>query len=213
VKLYGKLQAGDKVVPEAGNPAFITAKEMEKAVGCRVRVLKAYHLPIIYATDKEDALKPAHPAADRSDGRLPLVAIPSDEEMEKRKPVSGYQREQMNRTREINRPHALFVHVGITMVVKKDLARGERRKGAVRQLSGLEREEGEHIPACLDLYESRRSQKRDGICGFCLNFFLLFRLCGPFFYLSNHGTSAPSVVPAARRLLPHRRDGQMRKSE
>jgi hypothetical protein len=39
LKLYGKLEAGDKVALEAGNLAFIMAKEMEKAVGCQVRVL------------------------------------------------------------------------------------------------------------------------------------------------------------------------------
>jgi hypothetical protein len=92
VKLYGKLRAGDKVVLETGNLAFIMAKEMEQWVGCRVRVFDAHHLPIIYATDKktdtEDALKPAHLAADRPDSRLPLVAVPGDEEMEKRKLVS-----------------------------------------------------------------------------------------------------------------------------
>jgi hypothetical protein len=40
VKLYEKPEAGDKVSLEAGNPAFIMAKEIGKAAGCRVRVLK-----------------------------------------------------------------------------------------------------------------------------------------------------------------------------
>jgi transposase len=157
--LYGKLRAGDKVALEAGNLAFIMAKEMEKAVGCQVRVLNAHHLPIIYATDKktdkEDAMKLAHLLTDRPDSRLPVVAIPSDEEMERRKLVSSYRREQKNRTGGINRLHGLFVHVGITTVVKKDLASAESRKETVKQLSGLERREAEHILGCLELYEQR----------------------------------------------------------
>ena len=43
LKLYGKLEAGDKVALEAGNPAFIMAKELEKAAGCQVRVLNPSH--------------------------------------------------------------------------------------------------------------------------------------------------------------------------
>jgi transposase len=159
LKLYGKLQAGDKVALEAGNLAFIMAKELEKAVGCQIRVLNAHHLPIIYATDKktdrEDALKLAQLMADRPDSRLPVVAIPGDEEMERRKLVSSYRREQRNRVHGINRLHALFVHEGITTVVKKDLASAERRKETVKQLSGLEREEAEHLLVCLAQYEQR----------------------------------------------------------
>jgi transposase len=159
VKLYGKLEAGDKVALEAGNLAFIMAKELEKAVGCQVRVLNPSHLAVIYATDKktdkEDALKLAHLVCDRPDSRLPIVAIPSDEEMAKRKLVSSDRREQRNRTAGINRLHGLFVHAGITTVVKKDLATEESRKEAVKQLEGPEREEAEHVVACLELYEQR----------------------------------------------------------
>jgi transposase len=159
VKLYGKLEAGDKVALEAGNLAFIMAKEMGKAVGCQIRVLNPHHLPIIYGTDaktdKEDALKLAHLVADRPDSRLPVVAVPSDEEMERRKLVSSYRREQEHRTGGINRLHGLFVHAGITTVVKKDLAGPEQRKETVKQLTGLEGKEAEHLLACLELYERR----------------------------------------------------------
>jgi transposase len=159
VKLYGKLEAGDKVCLEAGNLAFIMAKELEKAVGCAVRVLNPHHLPIIYATDKktdkEDALKLAHLVADRPDSRLPIVAIPSDQEMKRRKILSSYRREQKSRVQGINQLHALFVHVGITTVVKKELATDERRRETVKRLSGLERQEADHLVAVLKLHEER----------------------------------------------------------
>jgi transposase len=173
LKLYEKLEGGDKVALEAGNLAFILAKELEKIVGCRVRVLDAGHLPIIYATDKktdkEDALKLAHLVSDRPDSRLPIVPVPSDEEMERRKILANYRREQENRNRAINRLHALFVHEGITTVVKKDLSTGERRKETIAVLSGNEREEAEHLVACLELYdrqierlEKEMAEKADG---------------------------------------------------
>jgi transposase len=159
IKLYKLLRAGDKVCLEAGNLAFIIAKELEKAVGCRVRVLNPHRLAVIYATDKktdkEDALKLAQLAADRPDSRLPVVAVPSDEEMERRKLVGSYRREQKVRTQGINRLHGLFVHQGITTVVKKDLAGDEGRREAVRVLTGLERKEAEHVVSCLKLHEER----------------------------------------------------------
>jgi predicted amino acid dehydrogenase len=43
--LYKKLCSRDKVALEAGNLAFIMAKEMEAAVGCEIRVLNPSHLP------------------------------------------------------------------------------------------------------------------------------------------------------------------------
>jgi transposase len=159
LKLYEKLKAGDKVALEAGNMAFIMAKEMEKIAGCRAKVLNPHRLAVIYATDrktdKEDALKLAHPVTDRPDSRLPTVEIPSDEEMERRKLVSSYRREQKARVQGINRLHAAFVHAGITTVVKKDLKTGEAGREAVTQLSGTERREADRLLKCLDLHEER----------------------------------------------------------
>jgi transposase len=96
MKLYKKLRPTDKVCFEAGILAFIMAKEIEKAVGCRIRVLNPSHLPVIYATDnktdKEDALKLAHLLTDRPDSRLPLVPVPDDREMRRREILGSYRR-------------------------------------------------------------------------------------------------------------------------
>jgi transposase len=159
VKLYQKLEATDKVALEAGNLAFIMAKEIEKAVGCQVRVLNASHLPIIYLTDKktdkEDSLKLAHLLTDRPDERLPIVPVPSDQEMGRRKLVASYRREKKSRDQGVNQLHALFVHQGITTVVRKDLASAENRQEAVKALSSLEREEADHLLECLKLHDER----------------------------------------------------------
>jgi len=158
-KLYKKLLPTDKVALEAGNLAFIIAKEIEASVGCTVYVLNPHKLKMIYGsmkkTDKEDALKLAHIVEDFQEERLPVVPVPSEKEMNRRKILGGYRRVQQNRSREINKLHALFLAQGITTVTRKDLSTGEQRKGAIKVLTGLEREEAEYVVNCLSLHELR----------------------------------------------------------
>ena len=157
--LYRKLKATDAVALEAGNLAFMMAKELEAAVGRRVFVLNTHRLAVIcrsmQKTDQEDALKLAHILEDTREERLPVAPVPSDREMEWRKLVAAYRREQGSRNRALNRLHALFVGRGIPAVVKKDLAKAAEREETVRALDGLEREEAEYLLACLGLYEKR----------------------------------------------------------
>jgi len=157
--LYRKLRPQDKVALEAGNMAFIIAKEIEATVGSQVYVLNPSRLAVIYAsmkkTDKEDSLKLAHVLEDFREERLPVVAVPSEEEMGRRKLLASYRREQQSRNRAINRLHGLFMAHGITTMRRKDLATCWRRQEAAQQLGGIEREEAEHLLRCLDLYEAR----------------------------------------------------------
>ena len=165
--LYKKLCPQDKVALEAGNLAFIMAKELERFVGCRVFVLNPSHLPLIYGsmkkTDKEDALKLAHILEDFREERLPLVPVPSDKEMGRRKLLASYRREKEDRTRGINRLHGLFLSQGITDVKKKDLATADNRALTAGRLEGLEREEAKHQLKCLLLCEERISALEDQI--------------------------------------------------
>jgi len=121
--------------------------------------LNPSRLAVIYKsmkkTDKEDVLKLVHILEDFREERLPTVAVPSDEEMERRKLLSSYQREQGSRTRAINRLHALFVSQRITTIGRKDLARASARGLSVERLSGLEREETDHLLECLSLCDKR----------------------------------------------------------
>jgi len=158
-KLYRKLRQTDKVALEAGSLAFIMAKEMEAAVGCQVYVLNPYRLSVIYKsmkkTDKEDALKLAHIIEDFQEERLPIVPVPSDKEMERRKILAGYRRAQQSRSREINRLHALFLNQGITTIVRKDLSTDEERKEAVKILNGFYLEEANYLIEILEQHEKR----------------------------------------------------------
>ena len=139
--LYKKLRPDDRVALEAGNMAFVMAKEIEAAAGCKVYVLNPAQLAVIYRsmkkTDKEDALKLAHMLEDCREERLPVAPAPSDEEMRRRKLLSRSRRACRDRTSAINRLHGLFVSHGITTVAKKGLATdARRRRGAGRDRAG-----------------------------------------------------------------------------
>ena len=155
--LYKKLRSTDKVALEAGNMAFIMAKELETTVGCRVYVLNPSQLALIYGsmkkTDKEDSLKLAHILEDFQEERLPVVPVPSDKEMHRRKLLASYRRAQQSRGREINKLHALFLAQGITTIVRADLATSEKRKEAIKALTGHELKEAEYLVEALELHE------------------------------------------------------------
>jgi transposase len=157
--LYKKLERTDKVALEAGNLAFIMAREIQERAGSEVRVLNSAKLPFIWdaptKTDKEDAMKLAHLVEERRDEKLPLVPLPSEKEMERRKLLAGYSREVRGRTKLINLLHALFVHQGHTTIVRKGLATSEKRLAAIELLDGQEREEAEWLLKHLELYELR----------------------------------------------------------
>jgi transposase len=165
--LYKKLRPSDKVALEAGNLAFIIAKELEASVGCQVYVLNPSHLPLIYGsmkkTDKEDSLKLAHIIEDFPEERLPVVPVPSDKEMGRRKLLARYRRAQQSRVREINRLHGLFLAQGITTMKKQDLSTRKSREEAISSLSGIELEEAKYLVACLDLHEEQIDALQDQI--------------------------------------------------
>jgi len=165
--LYKLLEKSDKIALEAGNLAFIMAMEIQERVGSEVRVLNSAKLPFIWdtptKTDKEDAMKLAHLVEERRDEKLPIVPLPSEKEIERRKTLSSYGREMRNRVRHINTLHAIFVHQGHTTIVKKNLATAEKRQEAVQILSGLEREEAEWILKYLELHEQRIKELRGKI--------------------------------------------------
>jgi transposase len=157
--LYRLLEKSDKVAIEAGNLAFIMAREIIERVGSEVRVLNPAKLPLIWnaptKTDKEDAMKLAHLVAEQRDERLPIVPLPSEKELARRKILANYRREQRNRIRQLNTLHALFVHQGHTTVTKKNLATADRRQEAIALLGGQEREEAEWVLKYLELHEQR----------------------------------------------------------
>ena len=157
--LYKKLRVTDIVSLEAGNMAFIMAKELQAAVGCQVYVLNASHLPLIYGsmkkTDKEDALKLAHIVEYFPREQLPLVPLPSDKEIRRRKILAYYRRAQQSRSRAINQLHGLFVSAGITTMKRSNFSTSENRLAAIQSLADIEREEADYLVASIEQYEHR----------------------------------------------------------
>jgi hypothetical protein len=100
-------------------------------------------------------MKLAHLVEERRDEKLPIVPLPSEKEMERRKTLASYGREMKNRTRHVNTLHAIFVHHEHTTIVRENLATPEKRQEAVKILTGLEREEAEWILKYLELHEQR----------------------------------------------------------
>jgi len=165
--LYRLLEKDDKVALEAGKLAFGIAREIMQRVGSEVRVLNSAKLPVIWGeptkTDKEDAMKLAHLVEERRDEKLPIVPLPSEQEMERREVISGYQREVRGRTRVVNTPHSLFWKQGQTQIVRKDLATVAKAREAVKILTGLIREDAEWQLRHLELHEKRLGELRDRI--------------------------------------------------
>ncbi|MDR2740499.1 MAG: IS110 family transposase [Treponema sp.] len=157
--LYGKLEKGDKVALEAGNLAFMMAKEIIERVGCDVVILNAGKLALIYGsmkkTDKEDALKLARILEQFREEQLPLVPLPNEREMRRRKLIQSHKRAVKLRVQMINLLHGLFVHQGIPTVNKKDLAEKGSREKAVKKLNGQEREEANWVLKAIELAEER----------------------------------------------------------
>jgi hypothetical protein len=79
------------------------AREIMERAGSEVRVLNSTKLPFIWdaptKTDKEDAMKLAYLVEERRDEKLPIVPLPSEEELARRKLLAEHAREQ-NRKRQ-----------------------------------------------------------------------------------------------------------------
>ena len=155
-KLYATLKAEDIVAMEANSLAFVMEREM-RVIGCTVVILHACQLSIIYAstkkTDKEDAVKLARLIKLYEKEDLPIVDVPTDTEWNRRKLVRETKSLKEDRTREINRLHALFVQCGITTITKSDLKRDTKRQHVLPQLFGYDADQAQRVCERLTVLE------------------------------------------------------------
>lgn len=163
IKWHGKTDAGgraglmelltpnDVIGIEAGEPAFTIAREIQAVVGARVLALNPGRLAVIYKTtkktDAEDALKLARLVMRFTPEELPVVKIPSGEELIDRALVSEDGFLKATRTKLICRLHSVYLRAGITTMGRKDLKTPEKRDEALKTLTG----KSEHL-----LKEARR---------------------------------------------------------
>lgn len=158
-RLCEKLNGDDAVAIEACNLAFRIERAIRKSVGCKVCIMNAGKLAVIYMstrkTDKEDSLKLAKLLKTHDEDELPIVTPPSDEEWKRRKLLSEYRSLKCQRTKEINKLHAIFEHNGYTQFVRKDMRSEKNRANILPLLKGYEKEEAERLVERLNLLEKQ----------------------------------------------------------
>ena len=137
LRLLDRLHDGDVVALEAGTGTFKLATELQSKSGLTVLVLNAANLAVIYAslkkTDKEDALKLARLVQKFSPEELPIVPIPTVEEMERRALVAHESSLRHDRLRLINRLHAVFARSGFPNHTRAELKNASVRAELIEQ--------------------------------------------------------------------------------
>jgi transposase len=157
--LYRKLLATDRVAIEVCSLGMVMAKEIQKEVGCEVVLLNPSQLVLIYRSlkknDKEDALKLARLVQKYTNEELPKVELPTEHEENLRQILTEIRQLKNDRTKEINRLHAIFVECGITEIKKKDLATIDNRIKCIKILKGIALAQAERILKKLELVETQ----------------------------------------------------------
>ena len=157
--LYKKLRCTDRVAIEVCSLAMVMAREIEKEVGCEVVLLNPSQIALIYRSlkknDKEDALKLARLVQKYTNEELPKVELPSEHEENIRQILTELRQLKHDRTREINRLHAIFLECGITEMKKKDLATACNRNENIRILKGMSLSEAQRCLKRLELIDEQ----------------------------------------------------------
>ena len=160
--LYKKLLATDRVAIEVCSLGMVMAKEIQKEVGCEVVLLNPSQLVLIYRSlkknDKEDALKLARLVQKYKNEELPKVELPTEHEENLRQILTEIRQLKNDRTKEINRLHAIFVECGITEIKKKDLATIDNRIKCIKMLKGIALAQAERILKKLELVETQTEE-------------------------------------------------------
>ena len=160
--LYRKLLATDRVAIEVCSLGMVMAKEIQKEVGCEVVLLNPSQLVLIYRSlkknDKEDALKLARLVQKYTNEELPKVELPTEHEENLRQILTEIRQLKNDRTKEINRLHAIFVECGITEIKKKDLATIDNRIKCIKMLKEIALAQAERILKRLELVETQTEE-------------------------------------------------------
>lgn len=157
--LYKKLRSSDRVAMEVCSLSMLMAKEIENDVGCEVVLLNPSQIALIYRSlkknDKEDALKLARLVQKYTDEELPKVELPTEHEEMLRQVLTELRQLKHDRTREINRLHAIFLERGITEMKKKNLSTGRSRNESVKALEGTASREAQRCLKRLELIDAQ----------------------------------------------------------
>ena len=165
--LYRKLRCTDRVAIEVCSLAMVMAREIEKEVGCEVVLLNPSQIALIYRSlkknDKEDALKLERLVQKYTNEELPKVELPSEHEENIRQILTELRQLKHDRTREINRLHAIFLECGITEMKKKDLATACNRNENIRILKGMSLSEAQRCLKRLELIDEQLEEVEESL--------------------------------------------------
>lgn len=157
--LYRKLRCTDRVAIEVCSLAMVMAREIQNEVGCEVVLLNPSQIALIYRSvkknDKEDALKLARLVQKFTNEELPKVELPTEHEENLRQILTELRQLKHDRTKEINRIHAVFLECGITEINRKDFATAEKRTESIKILKGLALMQAERNLEKLKLIEKQ----------------------------------------------------------
>ena len=163
--LYKNLLPTDRVAIEVCSLAMVMAKEIKKEVGCEVVLLNPSQIVLIYRSlkknDKEDALKLARLVQKYTNEELPKVELPTEHEENLRQILTEIRQLKHDRTKEINRLHAIFVECGITEIKKADLATIDNRNDRIKILKGIALSQAERILKKLELIERQAEEVKE----------------------------------------------------
>lgn len=166
-RLAKKLTHSDLVAFEACGTAFPLARFLMKQVGCEVVVLNPGTLAMIWAstrkTDAEDAMKIAQFIQRHPREELPIVALPSQKEEDRRAMVSELESKKGLRNQLVNRLHALYHRIGIVGLTCGDLKNTENREKHLVHLGGRMLTQAKRINAELDLLEQHIAEIKEEI--------------------------------------------------
>ncbi len=156
-EFVASLREDDVVAMETGNSSFVLAKLIQKYVHCKVYVLNAGKLHIIFRSlkkrDKEDALRIAKFIQRMPEEELPTVAMPSDEEMAMRSTVAEQMRLDRSRTRSLNALYNLLWNNGVSGIGRTELKKEKNREKAISKLPEVYKDQGRRLVQLIDMYE------------------------------------------------------------
>ena len=158
-ELYKKLLSTDRIAIEVCALGMVMAKEIIQQVGAEVVLLNPSQIALIYRSvkknDKEDALKLARLVQKFTNEELPKIELPTEHEENLRQILTELRQLKNDRTKEINRVHAIFVECGITEIKKSNLATHENRIECIKILKGIFLSQAERSLKKLELIEDQ----------------------------------------------------------
>lgn len=138
MKFASTLCETDLVVMEGGTSSYNFARELIEHTDAEVVVLNPSKLHIIFQsqckTDKQDCVKLARYVRDTNRDNWATLKVPTKEETELRSVINQYDGAVKDRTKAINRLHAIFNQNGFPLLKKADLASNEGRLANITEL-------------------------------------------------------------------------------